>query len=803
MAWRVTRTARLLAASSLTLSLILTDIAAAQVPPPPAEAATGGAAPPARVGRLSSLAGTVSFHAASAGEGADAWVAAIANTPVTTGDAVFAQAGGHVEIDVGNDLLGLDGGTELDLATLDDTSLVASEPQGRMFLAIGPQPQSAVNTIATPRGTLQIAGQGEYEIVAGDSATPTTVTIVQGAGTFTANGLQLQIAAGQTATVTGTDQLAGNVAPAGQPDPFLSAMLAALSRGSANLPPAVANMTGCRALAGVGAWRPSPQYGQVWYPPVRSGWAPYREGHWSWVQPWGWTWIDNESWGFAPFHYGRWIDDGGQWGWVPDGGGVPDEAAYPQPVYAPALVDWTDLAAGAVAGAAIGALAAGAIGWVPLAPNEPYYPSYRNDRGYFDRINRGDVRNIRNVSFTQNNFGRLANRRGATMVPRDAVLHGQPIRGVAHPFTQAAFQQARGLPSGHAPIGAPPAGFRQGTPGHGPAIQPAFFHPQHLEGSRLPFRGAPANSAVLRAGVPALRPHEQVETGRPGAGPGVPQHPEPGGQPNQGGAHPPTNPEAFRAGAPGTPGLPALRPHQQVETGRPGAAPGLPRHQQPGGQPNQGGAHPPANPEAMDPGAPSTPGRPALRPHQPVDTDRPGAEPVPPAAAQPGVSGQPERGGHAGLVAGAAAGAVGAGLAAHALTHGPAGPREENPARPNAPFQPHVAPAAVRPVPAGAPRPLPPQVARPDAPRPPAAPHVEAPRAPQPHVVVPRAPAPRPEPPRPQQAFRPPAARPEPPRAPAPHFAPPRPAAPPPRAPAPPPRAAAPHPAPSREPPHH
>jgi hypothetical protein len=43
------------------------------------------------------------------------------------------------------------------------------------------------------------------------------------------------------------------------------------------------------------------------------------------MSPWGWTWVDNAPWGFAPFHYGRWVgagalglDPGG--GWVIHGG---------------------------------------------------------------------------------------------------------------------------------------------------------------------------------------------------------------------------------------------------------------------------------------------------------------------------------------------------------------------------------------------------------------------------------------------------------------------------------------------------
>ena len=707
---RSSRACGLLAATMLSVA----PAGWAQTPPPPAgEPAANGAPPPARVGRLSSLQGTVSFHAA----GSDGWVAAVQNYPVTGGDAVFAQSGGHAEMDAGNDLVELDGGSELDVATLDHQQFVASEPQGRMFLALGPQPSGAVNSIATPRGTVQIAGQGEFEIIAGDSSTPTVVTVVQGSAAVTANGLSLQVPAGQTATIEGTDQLDGHVTPSGAPDPFLSAMLAAVARTQGGgLPPAVANMTGCQALAHVGSWHPSPQYGQVWYPPVQAGWTPYREGHWAYVSPWGWTWVDNESWGFAPFHYGRWVQDGGQWGWVPADEGAPADE-YAEPVYAPALVSWTDVGAAALAGAAVGALAAGAIGWIPLGPNEPYYPPYHYDRGYFERVNRVDVRNIRNVSFTNvhQNFNTFVNRGGATLAPASALRGGEPIGRVARPFTPAAFAAARPVPAGHHPLGAPP--MTRGEPGRGPALNPALLHPGALPGGRVPFRGGAAEArpgiapAAARAGLPGLRPHDQVVTGRPGA--------EPGAVPGVAGR------------APGEAGHPGLAGAAVGAAAGGAVGAGLAAHAL------HAGAGGPAEqrPQVARPGEPGRPQ--VVEPHAPAVT-RPGEVP-------------------GGARAGEARGAQ-----AHFAPHVQAGaPRGM--ARPEAP---HV---AARPV--EGPRP----VARPEAPRPVARP-AEAPRpqarpveqprpaarpAEAPHFAPRPAPAPRAEP-RPAPAARPaPAPRPQ------------------------------------------
>ena len=110
-------------------------------------------------------------------------------------------------------------------------------------------------------------------------------------------------------------------------------------------------------------------------PPWRAGWAPYRYGHWTWVSPWGWTWVDDAPWGFAPFHYGRWV-----------------VVARPLVLGARALRRAAGLCAGA------GGLGrrrrsvssrrrARLVGWVPLAPREPYYPHYARAGGYWKSVN--------------------------------------------------------------------------------------------------------------------------------------------------------------------------------------------------------------------------------------------------------------------------------------------------------------------------------------------------------------------------------------------------------------------------------
>lgn len=72
-------------------------------------------------------------------------------------------------------------------------------------------------------------------------------------------------------------------------------------------------------LSPFGRWVSHPQHGRIWYPAVHADFSPYgTDGYWAYTDA-GWTWISDFSWGWAPFHYGRWLLDVNLgWGWVPD-----------------------------------------------------------------------------------------------------------------------------------------------------------------------------------------------------------------------------------------------------------------------------------------------------------------------------------------------------------------------------------------------------------------------------------------------------------------------------------------------------
>ena len=69
-----------------------------------------------------------------------------------------------------------------------------------------------------------------------------------------------------------------------------------------------------------GNWIEVGDYGYCWQPSVaasNTSWRPYSDGYWAYTDL-GWTWISYEDFGWATYHYGRWIRLRGRgWVWVP------------------------------------------------------------------------------------------------------------------------------------------------------------------------------------------------------------------------------------------------------------------------------------------------------------------------------------------------------------------------------------------------------------------------------------------------------------------------------------------------------
>ena len=209
-------------------------------------------------------------------------------------------------------------------------------------------------------------------------------------------------------------------------------------------------------LQGYGAWEEDPDYGRVWRPDatlVGADFTPYdSDGSWAYTD-YGWAFNCDYSWGWLPFHYGRWGWIGTGWGWVPGH------------QWGPGWVDWRH--------------GGGLVGWRPMLPergglggNDPLVRDHRHGAQALDShwhfqnegdLGRGRIR------------GRELNNPAEGLRVTAPVAH-PPLRGT-NPIRAASLMGTRHSPgTGVTSIN---GGARPGTrPSPQAFRQPAYRQPQ-------------------------------------------------------------------------------------------------------------------------------------------------------------------------------------------------------------------------------------------------------------------------------------------------------------------------------------
>ncbi|HEX6019501.1 MAG TPA: DUF6600 domain-containing protein, partial [Burkholderiaceae bacterium] len=431
--------------------------------------------PPGRVGRVTEGQGQSWFFDADAGE----WVTLERNRPLTTGARIAVDDGARLELRIGSTAVRLAGGSELEITRLDDQRIELVLHDGSVAVRVrSPEVASQVQ-LTSAMGRFWLQGPGYFRVDRRDDGN--LATAWQGDLHFDGDDSALDIPAGRSAELwregdknathyswrdPSNDDFADWAARADREDDRVAVS-----------PYVSPEMTGAEDLDRYGSWETTSDYGPLWIPTtVVAGWAPYRYGHWAWVRPWGWSWVDQAPWGFAPFHYGRWVHFGGRWCWAPG-------QRVLRPVYSPALVAW-------VGTAAPGHGPWPYVGWVPLAPREPYYPHYRHGGGYWRAVNAGQMRMFppgtprrppaaAALYANQGVAGAVSVVPGRELVPRRPVapVVAQVDPGIRHSF---ATQPTRTLvpPPGVArPIAVPGTAMPSRPPGRSPT--PAVMAPPH------------------------------------------------------------------------------------------------------------------------------------------------------------------------------------------------------------------------------------------------------------------------------------------------------------------------------------
>jgi hypothetical protein len=501
--------------------------------------------PPSRAGRLAYAQGSVSFEPA----GTEDWVSAVVNRPLTTGDRVWSDVDGRAEVQLDGSLLRLSSNTAMSFLNLSDHVTQVQLSAGTLVVRVRRLDDNEAYEIDTPNLAFTIARPGLYRLTVDPTGTSTAIRVRSGAGAVTGGGTSYTVQDNEDDVFTGTDQLVEN----GQQYDTGEDQFDAWSSGrddrwqnSASARYVSADVVGYEDLDEHGAWRPAPGYGNVWFPrSAGADWAPYHNGHWAYIEPWGYSWVDDQPWGFAPFHYGRWVSVDGAWGWVPSPPRV-EGVAYVRPVYAPALVAWVGTGA--------------AVAWFALGPREVYVPSYPVSRNYVNNVNVSNttvnttvvnnvynttvINNTTNVTNTKNVTNvtniKYVNQRvpgaitattheafaSAQPVARNTVkvdvraIASAPVRALAPPITPA--KQAV-LGTGRAAARKPPAAVQtrvvvaKVAP---PPPPPPFEKRQEAIKNN---GGKPLSTAQVRQIQPAAQQHAAVVKVAPPAKPGTPQ----------------------------------------------------------------------------------------------------------------------------------------------------------------------------------------------------------------------------------------------------------------------------------------
>lgn len=317
---------------------------------------------PGRVGRVGEMQGRVWWYDPEARE----WTAAERNRPLVRGDRLSTDAGARAELTVGSTLLRLDGDTELTFEALDDRRVVVELLHGSAQLRVRNAEAADEWTVRTADGEVQFARTGSYRVDQREGSSH--VTVSSGEARFVAAGLTQTVLAGQRGEFWRQANGRGDYSLTDPPSDAFSAWVQTRERliaSSASAARVSAEMTGVDDLDRYGDWRHGGEQGELWFPrEVASGWAPYSQGQWRWVAPWGWTWVDAAPWGFAPFHYGAWVQWQGRWGWSPGARGTA------RAVFSPGLVVWGNRGGVSFSIDIFGRRQVPTPGWRPMHPHE-------------------------------------------------------------------------------------------------------------------------------------------------------------------------------------------------------------------------------------------------------------------------------------------------------------------------------------------------------------------------------------------------------------------------------------------------
>lgn len=402
--------------------------------------------------RISLIQGDVQIY----DQGVSDWTAASVNFPLLDGDRIWVPDDARTEVQIrGGVYVRADERTAVDILSLGDDSVQFYLDRGHLY-------------INNRRGGLQIAQvdipvasvrayDNSIVMLDVDESGMTEVSVLKGYAIAETRSGSTRINAGSTLTVH--DDSTAVMALLGSPDEWerwntdRDRQLIAYGESSRYLPDEIKEYSS--DLDSTGTWSYEREYGYVWSPSVAVvDWAPYTAGTWIWVRN-NYVWISYESWGWVPYHYGRWANIQGRgWCWVPPAAG----SVY----WGPGFVGWV--------------VTPTYVAWVPLAPGETYYGyGHYGPQSVNISINKVVVRNT---------FVNSRHEHAVTIVERKSfgTGHRVPTRISENPFLHPERQKFETVPPRFKPekrvlISQPPHEFERDHR-HEPVMRPPDTHRQ-------------------------------------------------------------------------------------------------------------------------------------------------------------------------------------------------------------------------------------------------------------------------------------------------------------------------------------
>jgi hypothetical protein len=360
---------------------------------------------PGRVGRVALAQGQVMINTPDGEQAAGSLV----NWPVTARTQITTERDARTEFSVGSTAIRLDADSSMEVLELDDDRTVLRLHYGSASVRLRTVEAAKGFELSTPQGRVRMDGPGRIRVDAERAPDTLVVNVFEGTATVDGMGSQLLVKSGRRAEVH-LDDVRTTLAVRDGFDDWAALRDQAADRAISRYVPQ--EMTGYEELSVHGSWSNNVEYGPIWLPRrVPVDWAPYRDGRWAWIAPFGWTWVDNAPWGYAPFHYGRWVMVGSRWCWAPG-------RHVARPVWAPALVGWVGGNGWNVTFNLNGGRRHGpGLGWYPLSPFDNFVPHYRmrhDHNAYFrPHLPRGGRERDRDRDRDDHR------RRGLTVVPHD------------------------------------------------------------------------------------------------------------------------------------------------------------------------------------------------------------------------------------------------------------------------------------------------------------------------------------------------------------------------------------------------